>query len=42
MPQAQQQLVRLKWKTDLEKSVVILNFERRGWLRVYDREKYIS
>ena len=25
---------RLKWKTDLEKSVVILNFERRGWLRV--------
>jgi tubulin polyglutamylase TTLL1 len=25
---------RLKWKTDMEKSVVVMNFERRGWLRV--------
>ena len=25
---------RLKWKTDMEKSVVTMNFERRGWLRV--------
>lgn len=24
---------KLKWKTDLEKSVVVLNFERRGWVR---------
>lgn len=24
---------RLKWKTDLEKGVVTLNFERRGWQR---------
>ena len=24
---------RLKWKTDLEKGVVIANFDRRGWLR---------
>jgi hypothetical protein len=24
---------RLKWKTDLEKSVVTLNFDRRGWVR---------
>jgi len=31
--------VRLKWKTDLEKSVVILNFERRGWLRIADRDR---
>jgi tubulin polyglutamylase TTLL1 len=22
---------RLKWKTDMEKNVVTLNFERRGW-----------
>lgn len=22
---------RLKWKTDVEKNVVTLNFERRGW-----------
>jgi tubulin polyglutamylase TTLL1 len=27
---------RLKWKTDLEKSVVTLNFDRRGWQRVSD------
>ena len=27
---------RLKWKTDLEKSVVTLNFERRGWQKVTD------
>lgn len=27
-------LIRLKWKTDLEKQVVILNFDRRGWLRI--------
>jgi len=32
--------VRLKWKTDLEKSVVILNFERRGWQRVTDRDRF--
>lgn len=24
----------LKWKTDLEKSVVITNFDRRGWTRI--------
>ena len=24
---------RIKWKTDLEKSVVVVNFERRGWAR---------
>ena len=24
---------KLKWKTDLEKSVVVLNFDRRGWVR---------
>lgn len=24
---------KLKWKTDLEKSVVTLNFDRRGWVR---------
>lgn len=30
MPTAQ----KIRWKTDLEKSVVILNFERRGWMRV--------
>ena len=27
---------RLKWKTDLEKSVVVLTLERRGWQRVHD------
>lgn len=26
----------LKWKTDIEKSVVTINFERRGWQRVVD------
>jgi tubulin polyglutamylase TTLL1 len=26
--------LRLKWKTDLEKGVVTLNFDRRGWQRV--------
>ena len=25
---------RLKWKTDIEKSVVTQNFERRGWQRI--------
>ena len=34
--------VRLKWKTDLEKSVVILNFDRRGWQRVGDRDRLFS
>ena len=34
--------VRLKWKTDLEKSVVILNFERRGWQRVIDRDRFFK
>ena len=29
---------RLKWKTDLEKGVVTLNFDRRGWQRVVDNE----
>ena len=24
---------KIKWKTDLEKSVVVVNFERRGWIR---------
>ena len=24
---------KIKWKTDLEKSVVVVNFERRGWVR---------
>lgn len=27
---------RLKWKTDIEKTVVTLNFERRGWQRSDD------
>ena len=27
---------RLKWKTDLEKGVVTLNFDRRGWVRTND------
>lgn len=25
--------MRLKWKTDVEKDVVVANFERRGWMR---------
>lgn len=29
---------RLKWKTDLEKGVVTLNFERRGWQRAGDTD----
>lgn len=29
---------RIKWKTDIEKSVVTLNFERRGWQKVSDEE----
>jgi len=28
----------LKWKTDLEKGVVTLNFERRGWARTTDSD----
>ena len=32
---------RLKWKTDLDKSVVIMNFERRGWQRVYDEGEFV-
>eukprot|EP00596_Hydrurales_sp_CCMP1899_P007982 CAMPEP_0119046392 /NCGR_PEP_ID=MMETSP1177-20130426/46334_1 /TAXON_ID=2985 /ORGANISM="Ochromonas sp, Strain CCMP1899" /LENGTH=56 /DNA_ID=CAMNT_0007019479 /DNA_START=214 /DNA_END=381 /DNA_ORIENTATION=- len=28
--------LKLKWKTDLEKSVVTSNFERRGWQRSMD------
>lgn len=23
----------MKWKTDLEKHVIVSNFERRGWIR---------
>ena len=29
---------RLKWRTDLEKGVVTLNFERRGWQRVTEAD----
>lgn len=29
---------RLKWKTDLEKGVVTLNFDRRGWQRAADND----
>ena len=29
---------RLKWKTDLEKGVVTVNFDRRGWQKVADGE----
>ena len=29
---------RLKWKTDMEKSVVTVNFERRGWERVKEND----
>jgi tubulin polyglutamylase TTLL1 len=29
---------KLKWKTDLEKGVVTLNFERRGWVRTADND----
>lgn len=29
---------KLKWKTDLEKGVVTLNFERRGWQRAADND----
>lgn len=29
---------KLKWKTDLEKGVVMQNFERRGWTRQLDGE----
>jgi tubulin polyglutamylase TTLL1 len=28
--------MRLKWKTDIEKSVVVMTLERRGWQRVHD------
>jgi hypothetical protein len=31
---------KLKWKTDLEKSVVTSNFDKRGWQRVGEG-KYI-
>ncbi|RYG67935.1 hypothetical protein EON64_06340 [archaeon] len=31
-------LTRLKWKTDLEKGVVTLNFDRRGWQRCTDTD----
>lgn len=24
---------KLKWKTDLDKQVIIQNFEKRGWLK---------
>jgi tubulin polyglutamylase TTLL1 len=34
MPPGGAQQQKIKWKTDLEKSVVILNYERRGWVRV--------
>jgi tubulin polyglutamylase TTLL1 len=29
---------RLKWKTDLEKGVVTLNFDRRGWIRAAETD----
>lgn len=29
---------RLKWKTDLEKGVVTLNFDRRGWQRAAEND----
>jgi tubulin polyglutamylase TTLL1 len=29
---------KLKWKTDLEKGVVTVNFERRGWQRCAEHE----
>eukprot|EP01035_Chromulina_nebulosa_P017207 gene17207-22728_t len=29
---------KLKWKTDLEKGVVTINFERRGWQRANDND----
>lgn len=29
---------RLKWKTDMEKGVVTLNFDRRGWVRISDAD----
>lgn len=30
--------IRLKWKTDLEKGVIITNYERRGWQRTTDND----
>lgn len=29
---------RLKWKTDLEKGVVMVNYERRGWQRCNEHD----
>ena len=30
--------MKLKWKTDLEKYVITINYERRGWVRVPDSD----
>ncbi len=31
---------RVKWKTDLEKGVVTINFDRRGWQRAAEGEDW--
>ena len=32
---------KLKWKTDLDKQVIIQNFEKRGWQKAQGEGKYI-
>lgn len=31
---------RVKWVTDIEKSVLINNFEKRGWVQVTENEDW--
>ena len=31
---------KLKWKTDLEKGVLVTNFERRGWTRATTEDEW--
>jgi hypothetical protein len=31
---------RVKWVTDIEKSVLINNFEKRGWIQVTENEDW--
>jgi hypothetical protein len=30
--------MKYKWKTDLEKYVITVNYERRGWVRAADND----